>query len=977
MIGEVKLNPEQRKAVEHGKGPLLIIAGAGTGKTTVVTQRIEHLISKGLAQPEEILALTFTEKATSEMTERVDNILPLGYSEMWISTFHSFCDMILRLEGLEIGLNPSYRLLTEAESILLLRKNLFKLQLDYYRPLGNPTKFLEALLQHFSRLSDEDVTPSEYESFVKKVPKEIDADGEIFDAKQLKELSLAYTQYSEIKAREGFMDFSDLVSNVLKLFRERPNVLKKYQNKFKYILVDEFQDTNFSQNKLAILLAGESKNITVVADDDQAIYRWRGAAISNVIQFRKNFPGAKIISLTRNYRSTQKILDSAYLMIQNNNPNRLEYSEKISKKLTSERNIKGGDIEFIQTTRLDEEAEKIAEKITELVKSGNYTYKDIAILVRANNHAHPITNFLQRQKIPFQFLGPSQLFQQEAIKDLIAYLKVLTDVTDDVSLFRVLSMSIFEIPQLELNYLLGLAKKNNLTLFESIEQIKDSYIKNDTQEKLAEIRKLIISHVAKSRTETAGQILYYFLVESGIYEQLLNYKNQQEEKSALSIAKFFDRLKNFEYSGETTGIYPVVEWIDLMTQLGDSPIVSDTDFKEFDAVNVLTVHSSKGLEFPIVFVVNLVVERFPGRDRKEKIPLPKELIKTETNVKLKNKKEIEIVPTNYHLQEERRLFYVAMTRARDQLFLTAASFYGEGKREKKISPFVFEAIPHAAVKKVTSTKAQQLTLLDVASHYTSVKQKEQELTTHEVKSISFSQLQSFDVCPLHYKARYILGIPTPPSAAQSFGISLHTVLAEYSKKSTTKKKMSKEELLEILDTVWTSQGFSNKEHEKEAKRRAIQIVSSFYDKEVKDNIIPEQIEMPFAFYLKNKLRVTGKIDRIDRLPDGTLEIIDYKTGNIDSAIKSSYKFQLGIYALAAERINHPLFRRGEKNKILLSLFYIESGKKITTEITDKELKAIEEKIIEKVKAIEVSDFLCSKNLLCKNCEYRLLCTSPS
>ena len=350
MSDERILNKEQLQAVQHEKGPLLIIAGAGTGKTTVITERIKHLIVDKNYNPGSILALTFTDKAAYEMQERVDILMPYGYTNLWIHTFHSFCDRILRDEAHTIGLDPSYKLISESEAILLMRKNIFNLGLKTFRPLSNPTKFLDALLTHFSRLKDEDIT---LQGYIKWAEKQKNSQ----ERQQYKELADSYKRYEGLKITESVMDFSDLISNILLLFRKRSNVLKKYQGQFKFILVDEFQDTNFAQNELAIILAGESKNITVVADDDQSIYRFRGAAVSNVLQFKKSFPLAKIVTLSNNYRSTQTILNASYRLIQNNNPNRLEVVENINKKLKSHSLSTEEEIKIIHENRLEDEAD--------------------------------------------------------------------------------------------------------------------------------------------------------------------------------------------------------------------------------------------------------------------------------------------------------------------------------------------------------------------------------------------------------------------------------------------------------------------------------------------------------------------------------------------------------------------------------------------------------------------------------------------
>ena len=253
------LNKEQKKAIAFGKGPLLIIAGAGTGKTTVITERIHYLLSSGKAKPEEILALTFTEKAAREMEERVDQTLPYGTTKLWISTFHAFCDRVLKSESLSVGLNPNFTLMGEAESIQFFIKNLFAFKLEYFRPLGNPTKFVSGMLQHFSRLKDEDVSPREYSEWVEKFSKKVESEEDIEEAKKYKELADAYRTYEELKTKEGFADYGDLIANTLMIFRTRKKILSQYQKQFAYILIDEFQDTNFAQNELAILLSGTKR----------------------------------------------------------------------------------------------------------------------------------------------------------------------------------------------------------------------------------------------------------------------------------------------------------------------------------------------------------------------------------------------------------------------------------------------------------------------------------------------------------------------------------------------------------------------------------------------------------------------------------------------------------------------------------------------------------------------------------------------
>ena len=332
------LNKEQLEAVTHQNGPLLIVAGAGTGKTTVITKRIAHLIEAGLAKPDEILALTFTEKAAGEMQERADLLLPLGYHDMWISTFHSFCERILQQHGLDIGLPGDFKLLDETKAWMLVHNNLEKFDLDYYKPLGNPKKFISALLKHFSRCKDEVINPADYLSYAEGLKLSNDsAEGVLGESKNQKigktqktklrqsdiptsdspaidpseilrtaEIAGAFHTYQKLLLDNNYLDFGDLINYCLDLFKKRPRILKIYQEKFKFLMVDEFQDTNLAQYELIKLLAGDKCNLTVVGDDDQSIYKFRGASVSNILKFQNDYKSAKQITLVENYRSSQK-----------------------------------------------------------------------------------------------------------------------------------------------------------------------------------------------------------------------------------------------------------------------------------------------------------------------------------------------------------------------------------------------------------------------------------------------------------------------------------------------------------------------------------------------------------------------------------------------------------------------------------------------------------------------------------------------
>src|SRR3989344_4645686 len=434
------LNAEQEKAVTHKDGPLLIVAGAGTGKTTVITRRIAYLIEQG-AKPDEILALAFGEKAAGEMEERVDMLVPTGYVNMQISTFHAFGEQILREYGIEIGL-PDFKVLNEVGQWLLVRNNLDKFDLDYYRPLGNPTKFVRAMLSHFSRLKDELVSPPDYLDYAEKqtlAQDQAEAGLEAKDeVKRLAEIANAFHVYNKLLLDNSALDFGDLINYTLELFKKRPKVLNLLNSRFKYVLVDEFQDTNLAQYELLKLLAGPKNNITVVGDDDQSIFKFRGASISNILHFQKDYPKAEFISLTDNYRSGQKILDTAYDFIQLNIPDRLEIKLKLSKKLKSHQKQSGG-VSHLQSLDYLAEVDSVLKKIDELrAGDSSLRWNDFAILARSHATLEPFLNKFDASGIPYIYFANKGLYSKPIILDILAYLHLLDNYHETAALYRVL-----------------------------------------------------------------------------------------------------------------------------------------------------------------------------------------------------------------------------------------------------------------------------------------------------------------------------------------------------------------------------------------------------------------------------------------------------------------------------------------------------------------------------------------------------------
>jgi len=956
------LTPQQKRAVTYGDGALLIVAGAGTGKTLVLTRRIAYLIATKRAKPEEILALTFTEKAATEMEERVDVLVPYGYMNVWISTFHAFGDRILREHALELGLTPDFRVLSKSEQIIFFREHLSEFPLNYYCPLSDPTRHIDALVTLYSRAKDEDVNPEEYLLYSQELEKKAHAnplDEELREiASKQMEIAATFEKYQTLLAQHGMIDFGDQVTLSLKLFRNHPFILRQYQEKFRYILIDEFQDTNYAQFQLVKLLAARHRNITVVGDDDQSIYKFRGAAISNILGFMDAYPQAEQIVLTENFRSTRSILDTAYRLISYNNPERLEIRNNIDKRLITKAE-EGLSVKYLSYDTLSSEAEGVVQLIEQKVTSGHYNYKDFAILVRANIDADPFLRALNMRSIPWRFTGNQGLYSREEIRLLIAFLRVISNFSDSLSLYHLASSEIYQLNPMDLTRCLNYASRKHLTLYEvfiHLGEIKElEEIPPKSRLTISKILTDIEHFVHLSISRPTGEVLYQFLIESGYLKSLTYSSSEGNEEKVKNLAKFFEIVESTSKVILMDRVPQFVSHLDMLIKAGDDPPVAEADL-EANAVNVLTVHKAKGLEFPVVFLVGLVSDRFPSRHRREPIELPEALIK-------------DVLPGgDFHLQEERRLFYVGMTRAQKELYLSSSRDYGKG-RPKKVSQFVLEALdlPHAD-KEIYKASAEEA-LQRYAPKISSKGELYGPIDDNELLTLSYYQIDDYLTCPLKYKFVHILRVPILQHHTVIYGKALHDAVQEYQRRKIQGRKMSEEELITVFEASWISEGFLTREHEEQRLAAGRAALRLFYQTEEASGEIPSYVEKDFCFMLGND-RIIGRWDRIDE-KDGEVTIIDFKSSDIrkqkEADRRAKESLQLSIYALAYREAFGKIPERVE-------LRFLESGLVGVARKTKKDLAKTIEKIKEAAQGVRSRNYEAKPDYFsCLYCAYREIC----
>lgn len=976
------LNKEQKEAVTYTDGPLFILAGAGTGKTTLLTHRIAWLITERAVAPDNILALTFTEKAAHEMEERVDKLLNSTHNELWIQTFHSFCERILRAHAVDIGINSRFEVLNETQQWIFMKDIVDGLALNYYKPRGYPTKFIQALISHFSRCSDEGITPNKYDhflemlqdngsevrnQFVSRLPlKNLTIEeGELAVKQEIEkygEVALCYRRYKEKMLENSYLDFGDLIVYTIELLKKRPAILAKYREQFKYILVDEFQDTNKTQYGLVKLLAQPRNNIMVVGDDDQSIYAFRGATIENIMNFTDDFPDSHTVVLLQNYRSGQSILDIAYKSI-SQNEYRLESKLSLTKKLESQVSYEGY-VRHIHADTVDGEVHGVINEIIRLKKDyPDVKWSDIAILVRAHSNALPFVSFLENNNIPYSFGAPEGLYTQPIIIELLSYLRLLYNPHDNGALYTVLASDSVGIVHNDLGVLVSYIKRKGVTFYNAI-QSEELYIElsDDARDKLKNFNELLTKNVEISLVTKPSELVVQLIRSLGILERLTKEETVDNLQKLGYIEKFYKKLIDLENKNKNTTVKNILEHIDLEMEAGDDGLAEELDGED-DSIVILSIHGSKGLEFPYVFIINLVQQRFPTNNRSDIIKIPDELLETKSTLDEKQQ----------HIEEERRLFYVGLTRAKEGLYLCSADNYG-GVRKKKLSRFLTEIdYPNDTTQKHVPDELVKQPQVDDGGRDKVIKFK-------IPKKFSFTQLSEFDTCPLKYKYKYLLNIKTPATPNLSFGSSIHNTLESFFSKILANKSKKQEslfnelnlddiptenDLLAMYEDAWIDEWYQSREQHDEWKDEGKLILQDFYQNFLVNPANVERIEEPFSISIEGD-SVVGRIDRVDVLGTGGRGIVDYKTGTPKKSLTKQDKRQLLLYYLASKELYS--FDVEE-----LTYHYLRDNTKCTFTPKEKDVAELIGWLKEQISNIKSSDFGPNPGMHCTFCDFRDIC----
>jgi DNA helicase-2/ATP-dependent DNA helicase PcrA len=969
----LQLNEAQQRAIRHGDGPLLVIAGAGTGKTRVITERIKHLLSSDhVLLGQNILALTFTNKAAGEMRSRVAKSTGERGAGVTIETFHSFCQSLLK----EIA--PDRQVLEKVDHWILLRRNMRRLRLEKYRKLAEPGQFLNDFLQFFSRCQDELVSSSDYARFAEGEAQKLEAEREQLDedtyserreeiTKQ-KEIARAYQASDDLLREKNAVAINGLITDAVTLLESDVAKRVALQQRYRHILVDEFQDTNIAQLRLLELLCAEPRNIVVVGDNDQAIYRFRGASFGSFKMFLEQFAGWRAgqdsgpfrVALTENYRSTPNILRVAQQVIGLN-----EVSADFPTKILSANNPEGRRIRIAELPNKESEARWVAGELERIHGAGR-RWADLAVLYRQHAHRDELVEELSRRKIPFVITRLSILVHP-LVRDVLAYLRLIAKPFDDVACARVLAVPAWQLQPEDLLRLAERAKKERKPIYDILQSPQGELAFDVSHGATDELLKFLQAQRKLLRRRTARVIL----AELTEWLEIPQRASERDRKTVQRLAEF---AKEWEPKSERRDLPEFLEYLDYYEQAGEH-ICLEEDAPE-DAVQLMSVHGAKGLEFPHVFLLRVNSRSFPPTKRSPLFEFPPALMKEE------------LPEGDFHIQEERRLFYVAITRAEERLTITTLT-----EKKGKVPVFIEDIVMEPAIKRhdiqqlapkgsLVKERAENSSALPGTDELFPASTAPARIFSRigawaenyrsiipEPLRLSPSAIECYRSCPAQYLFEKLWSLDGAPKATLTFGRVMHQTIKRFVHELRKGNRIGFEEVQRLFDTEWSERGFEDEYQQEEYRKDGLEQLRAFHTAMLAAP--PEILEQEKAFELPmaNNVIVSGRFDQINSLSGlrgKDVEIIDYKTGRPRSDDAARKDLQLSIYALAATEIF-------EWNPVRLAFYYLQNHQ---LQVTTREKKQLDEaeRIVQQTAAdIRAGSFAARSGFICKSCAYRMIC----
>jgi len=929
--GTIKaLNPAQKQAVEHGEGPALVVAGAGTGKTQVITQRIARLVKDKKAEPGQVLALTFTEKAAREMAERLYDLIGWHAYQVPVMTFHAFGAELLGRYATHIGRSVRGGLLNDTQKALLLQQSLDKIELSYYGPHAAIFEFLEGVVAYIGQLQNAGISALEYAKYVENMAK---TPGDLHpqDVTEQQDLSQLYSLYEAIKADTGSFDYNDQLQIPLRILQQKPNLAERLGQQYQYVLVDEYQDTNTVQDELLRAFIKPSGNLFAVGDDDQAIYAFRGAQINNILSFVDHFKVKEPLALTMNYRSGQQILDAAYRLIKHNDPDRLEAKLSLDKRLIAQQ--KGSSVEFVPFGAPAEEIEGAVEAVATALKGGAAP-DTVAVLAATHASLKQIAKALRARDIPFALSTQVNIFEQPELNQLWYLLEWIGLRADEESIAHVM-----------LSRFMGWSAEQYRQLLvgsqEELSGVEDQLRELAKQDDAAKAAVEKLDRWRLWATELpVSQLAYRLFFETGVSDALIKEAEERPRMARVfeDLGQLLNQMQDYETVARDltlTGYlktFPKPPAIEVAEPMGDNA-----------GVQLLTVHASKGLEFDTVYLIGCTQRSWsPKRPSGWEVP--------------EGLQDAPELPPEHEL---RRLMYVAVTRAKNHLVISAATQTAGGVRQT-ISPFIEELMGETKLSPHLSQPGSGRidTAVSKLQRFYPLRQQSGEKLPFETADgwleLGVGALGNYDFCPYDFYLEKVLGIRQPFGPQLAFGVALHGAIQAYYQAMLRNEKISLEELTVRLDEQWSDRGYGNQQQADQAHKAAQQALKAFLaremtadDRKLIGSEMPIKLEIPEA-----KLRLSGRVDALFQTPDG-FELRDFKTGrktNAETVARTAKtSFQLRTYALAYEVMTGTA-------PSAVTLDYIVTGVEGRAELSAAILRNHRAKLIKLAEQIRAQDF---------------------